>query len=139
MGCGPGVAAPAAEPLISVARKILDRRARATARLVSVDQPQAALQVGHIAHGPNLDVSAVQGSSAREAAGARGLRLGHCASGQPNGMRRILGPVQPPSAPKPPRDVAQSCAPPRHLLATYDTRNDRVPHHYHAVLSFSLF
>ena len=40
-------AAPAAEPSISVDKKILDPRARATARLMSVEQPQAALQVGH--------------------------------------------------------------------------------------------
>ena len=49
-----GAAAPASEPSISAAGKILDRRARATARLTSVEQPQAALPVGHLAHGCNV-------------------------------------------------------------------------------------
>ena len=46
-----GRPAPAVGSSISVARRILDRRARATARLTSAEQPQAALQVGHFAHG----------------------------------------------------------------------------------------
>ena len=49
-----GAAAPASEPSTSAAGKILDRRARATARLTSVGQPQAALPVGHLAHGCNV-------------------------------------------------------------------------------------
>ena len=40
---GRGVAAPAIEPSISFARKILDRRARATDRHMSAEQPQARL------------------------------------------------------------------------------------------------